>query len=420
MFKYIVMTFAVVTVALTCGPAFARTTLDTSLVLRGEYDDNVFLDADNEQDDLITLVAPGVHLLHDSAYLSADLTYRLEFRFYSNNTYSDETSLKDAQRALGRATLFPGRNFTIGLYDEYSREIIDEREAVSEGNVRTNRTARNIFEISPNYRWRLGRNETVFGYRYRNLYYDDPRGIDSDNHRLHVDFTRQMIPRLSLLARVGQEFQRPQSDGVGVSEDYDRTDVLVGFNARPTSRLETGAEVGAAWLDFKDRDDTSSLIYWAWGDYSWSERLGLRVDLTRDFADSINLGSTLTDELAAALRYSSPLVASTLRVFARQTDYREINRKDKASGAAFTLGRGLGRRLSIDAHGYGTYFVFSPDDEDVLRYGAGASLGYNLARASLRLGYRHERNDSEIDLNDYRSNIVFLEVSMAYPGRAGR
>ncbi len=408
--KFLVLLCGGCLLAVFSSSAWARVSVEPHLLLRAEYDDNVFLDPSDEQDDLITVAAPGLRLGFDSNYLNADLDYSLEFRFYRDNTAEDETSLRDTQRALAHATVLPGRDFTVDFTDEYSRVVIDERRPVSEANAFVNKTNRNLFVFNPRYRLRRFKTfEAGLGYTYRNLYYDAEAGDDSQSHRLDADVLKKISSRLSLTARYGIELFNAED-----ADDYQRQDALAGFQALLSSRLKIGGEGGFGWIDLRDDDRTTSALWNVWLQYQLSQRLQLGLDYARDFADSVNEGLVKNQSASAALTYKTDPATSTLRVFAQEAKYQEIDRQDRSAGVSLTAGIPLGKRFDLGLSGYVTYYDFLPEEEDVIRWGAGPSLGYRFRIATFRLGYNYEESDSDIDRNDYRSNIFFAQVSSQF------
>jgi len=399
------------------GSSPARMTLDTGLLLRGEYHDNIFLDPVQEQEEMITLVAPELHWLLDTPELAADLAYRLEFRYYANDSSADQTAIDEAQRLLANATLFPRRDLTIGILDEYSRVIIDERRPTSEANPFVNRADRNLLEVNPRYRMHPWRTlEAGFGYRYRNLTYANQdqanaeAADDSQSHRLDADLAKQVSQRLRLTAGTG--FERFRSDDSG---DYDRQDVRLGFHARTSPELTLGGSAGVVWLDFSDRDSTSSSLGELWGEYQWTSRWISRLEFAQDFTDSVDQGVIEDRSAQARLTHADSRNRHELRLFIREARYQEVARKDRSAGVAVSTSRSLGQQLELTLDGFLTSYRFTgntigPDNEDVVQVGAGGRLAYRLRIVTAAIGYRYEERESEIDSNDYRNNLIFAEV----------
>ena len=65
--------FLTLILCLSSSLAYARFTLTPGVDLSVEYDDNIFLDDDNEQDDVITTVSPNVNLTWETARLDVSM-----------------------------------------------------------------------------------------------------------------------------------------------------------------------------------------------------------------------------------------------------------------------------------------------------------------------------------------------------------
>jgi hypothetical protein len=390
-------------------------TLEPSLLLREEYQDNIFLTAEDEQEEWITEVTPELHWLIDTTALTADLAYKMVFRFYANESNRDETAIRDVQRFLGRATLFPNRDFSIGIFDEFSRVVIDERLPNSESNPFVNRVNRNLLEVNPRYRQRLGKTvEAGLGYRYSNLYYDSEGGDDSQSHRGDADLAKDFSSRLRLTAGYG--FERFTADD---SDDYDRQDAKVGFRFQSSSRLTLGGTGGMGWIDFADGDSESSVIGDLWGEYQLTPRLSFRLEYAQDFTNSVDEGLVEDRSAQARLTHAGNRSRNELRVFAREAKYLEVDREDRSAGVAASTAIPLGQRVELGLNGMVTSFRFSdslasPTDEDVIQAGVGTQLSYRFRIVTLAVGYRYEDRDSEVDANDYRNNLVFAEVRATF------
>jgi len=396
--------------------AFARVSLEKKLVVREEYYSNLFLASDNEEDDYVTLAIPGLHLQFDSKSLEADIYYQLEFRLYKDNTEENETSLKDTQRLKADATLFPTGDFTVELLDEYMRVIIDERRPTSETNPFINKSNLNRFEVNPSYRLRrFSTFEPSVGYRYRNLNYTSSEGNDSDSHRFDAGLVKRVTPHFRLKGLYGYEIF--QSDQANRAEDFDRQDVLVGIEIEPLPNMKLGAEAGRAWIDFSDSRQSDGWLWRAWLDYGLTARLESKLEYSQDFVSSVDLGLIKNQTALASLGYVGKRRSANVSVFYNKADYQEVDREDESVGMRMNVKHPLTRHFSVGANGYVIYYRFSGDGsgtEDVGRWGVAADLDYQLRILTLALGASHERSDSEIDANDYRSNVVFAEARLAF------
>jgi hypothetical protein len=405
--------------ALVPGPVFGRVNVETRLQVREEYDSNIYLEPKDEQSDLISILVPGIKLGLDSKMLKADLDYSLEFRVYRDNTQNNQTSLRDAQRILGDATILPGRDFNIGLIDEYSRVVIDERQPVSEGNAIVNRATRNRFEVNPNYHLRRFQTwEIGLGYLYRNINYqhDDQQdsGNNSFSHRFDFSLVKEFSSNVRMNGKYGLEFFN-ESD----AENYTRQDYVVGIEDRLSSRFAIGVEGGVASLDFEHQDDNSGPLWNVWCSYQLAPRLSTNIKYLRNFTNSVDEGVFDTQTGNLTVTYAGRLANSNLQLFTTKSEYLETVREDRSSGISLNTSLPLSNHVDVGVSGNLSYHEFVrvvPADftEDVVRWGAGCSLGYHVRIGTARIGYNYVSSDSELDVNDYLDHLIFAELAMVF------
>src|SRR6056297_1355712 len=79
--------------------AMAAMEIHPRLSLEQEYNDNIDLTADNEEEDWITTIEPGINLQYDNRSLEGTVDYALRYRFYKDNDEDNLDTFKDVQRA---------------------------------------------------------------------------------------------------------------------------------------------------------------------------------------------------------------------------------------------------------------------------------------------------------------------------------
>jgi uncharacterized protein (PEP-CTERM system associated) len=82
--KYILSLF-IVSACIFPVNSLAELTLSPSILLREEYNDNIFLDSSNKKDDFITSVNPAMILKYTSNNTLLDLSYSLKYEYYVKN-----------------------------------------------------------------------------------------------------------------------------------------------------------------------------------------------------------------------------------------------------------------------------------------------------------------------------------------------
>jgi len=164
----------------TASLSIARLSINTSIDLGQEYNNNIFLDPAVKEDDFITTVFPTLELQYvRSKYLNIELEYGLRYLFYRHHSELNDTGTKETQNAQLQAQIKPSDNLLIDISDIYERVPVDIRREVAEGNVFFNKTERNTFTVSSSMTLRMTPFVTqTIGYRYINVWQGDDDLVD--------------------------------------------------------------------------------------------------------------------------------------------------------------------------------------------------------------------------------------------------
>ncbi|MBN2398101.1 MAG: outer membrane beta-barrel protein [Deltaproteobacteria bacterium] len=184
-----VLVFLVVMTVITgmCGPPPARGAgrieITPMVTVGTVYDDNIFLDKDNEKSDYITTISPGIGLAASSRDNGMDLFYAPTFVKYHD--YSDN----DTVRHNARLHLWQeiGKSWRFDVRENYlrSEEAAESSFADYEERERTRHT-RNTYErnvLDGAVRYQFGPEDTLTaGYRHDLLENKDPSLDDVTQH----------------------------------------------------------------------------------------------------------------------------------------------------------------------------------------------------------------------------------------------
>jgi len=456
--------------------AHAEFKLTPSLIVREEYNDNIDLTRDNRQDDFITTIIPSLTGTIDTNLLKLSLDYGLYFRLFAKHSDKDETSLARTQRLRLDSTFNPIRDILfLKVSDVYARVPIDERRQVGVGNDFVNTSDSNIFIVNPYLVYPVTSSISLSaGYTYKNTWYKDPQGEDAQDHTATGRLTKTFGERLSIYGEYAYRTHRPKDtirnnnefnslflgtiNGVPRFLDfelvsalstgwngYDTHTGMIGAVLQVTPKLTLNGSVGKTYYKYKtgtqtDRRhlfnlsgtdlgdyvssqkfspaDTNSLIWNAQANYLLSDRFSLGANYSQDFTDSVNQGAVKRKTVGASVNYNHT-IETALRGFYTTSTYETEVRKDTSTGAILTARIPLGASLAANLLGSYTHYKFSPDiitpvTEKVNRYSAQAGLDYTLKLLTLGLGYTWNYNDSNVDVNDYRNNILWLQGKLTY------
>ncbi|WP_282756065.1 TIGR03016 family PEP-CTERM system-associated outer membrane protein [Desulfuromonas thiophila] len=400
--------------------AWSALQISPQFSLRQEYNDNIFLERDKEED-FITFVRPSFQLLWETRLFDLDLDLGVEYEKYARN--SDEDDLRPSQGSRLESLFNVYRDIAfLRISDTYERVPIDEGEKGAVGNNLVNLTDSNRLEINPYLQFEpLSSLQVRFDYLYLNQWYSEEEGDDADTHRYSLTLTQQLGGRLAADLSGSYSRYRPRDARNALSsplvetlgeEAYDRRDLQLGFSWQLTDRLFARVFGGRSWLDYDFTSDYAANLYGAQLDYELSRTLTCGLSYREDVSASVEEGARQRREEALYLSYSDR-ARWMLQLFRHRDDYLELNRRDDAIGVSFsgdvplTLKQGVTWQLELTDYEEG-------DLETYLRYGARLELYHQLRLGRLSLGYTFNRNDSDLREQDYDNNIAYLQLALRW------
>jgi hypothetical protein len=389
--------------------AAAELRVSPRIKVREAYNDNIFLTAENEEDDFITLVAPGLNLGYDSGRLTASLDYQMVYRFYAKHSDRNETDPKETQRATADASLTLYKDIAfVDASDRYQRVTIDVRGPVAEDNALVNRTDSNYVRVNPYIRYPLGALTAVtLSYYYANQWYDAPEAEKWWEQGASATLSRQLSSLISTHVGYSYLAHRPER-----TEDYDRQTIFLGGDIT-LRRLTLGGEVGWSRFDYEVRESMKSMVWSASAKYLLSSLVTLTAGYSKDFTESVTLGAVKTESITSSIEYAGK-IPSTITGFRNVYRYVLVDREDRETGAQVNWGIPISSRLQGGLLGRYAYYEFLPEGEKANRYSARGSIGYSLKVGELSAGYTYNRNDSGNDANDYVNNVIWAEARLEF------
>ena len=392
--------------------AWAEMEIHPRLTVGEEYNDNIFLDATNEEEDWITTIEPGITLNYRNRSVEAMADYSLRYRFYKENSDENLDDFKDVQQANANALFFANRPFTLRLAEVISREAIDQRDDYQYSDTE-NRSTVYHSTVTPEYRLQLMPTfSLLFGYTYDRTDYVDSRGDDAEEHEGRVSLVKQLSADSEVFARYAYSIQLSDND----ADEFDRQDYTLGITQQIGGRTTLSIEGGYSQIEYDsgfDTDNTNWLVNIA---YHLSEPLTLSLAYSQDFTVTADDGLTKTEEASLGAGYSKESLSASTELFWNNSDYVRLDRKDTSYGVRFDLSKPLARAVTanFDAEYERAEFDNLGPDEDVNRVTLGTSLDYEYRRFLVSLGYRYHKNDSDVDQHDYTNNIVTLSGTLRF------
>ncbi|SEA44589.1 uncharacterized protein, PEP-CTERM system associated [Desulfuromusa kysingii] len=392
--------------------SWAEVEIHPRLTVEEEYNDNIFLDSANEEEDWITTIQPGVNLSYQNRSVEASVDYSLRYRLYKNNDSENLDDFKDVQQADANALFFRGRPFTLYLAEVISRETIDERDDYAYSDAE-NRSTVYRTTVTPEYRLQLMPTfSLLFGYTYSRADYVDPRGDDTEEHEGRISLVKQLSASSEAFARYAYAIEMSDDN----ADEFDRQDYILGLTQQLGGRTTLSLEGGYSQIDYDSGLDTDSTTWLVDIAYRLSQPVTFSLTYSQDFVVTAEDGLTETKEARFGAAYVKESLTASTEIFWNNSDYIRLDREDTAYGVRFDFAKPLARAVTVNFDAEYEYAQFDDLDvnEDVNRMTFGTSLDYEYRRFLASLGYRFRINESDIDDNDYNNNIITLSVTVRF------
>ncbi len=392
--------------------AYAAVEFHPSLLVGEEYNDNIYLADENEEEDWITTIQPGISLLFSNRSVDITGTYSLLYRFYKNNDQENEDRFEDVQRAEATAEFFSGRPFTLSASQIIAREVLDERDDIADYNDIEERSTVYRTSVTPAYRYQI--TPTLYStaaYTYNLIVYVEPEGIDTQEHLGRLTLDKSLNSRLEVYLAYVYSYL----DSDDEAEELTRQDYNLGFTYQLGSRTHLNAEGGYSDIEYDSGYATDSTNFLIDLTYAPSEVLSYFVRYTQDYAVTATDGLTERQDFSVGGDYSRETIAANIRGYWRTSDYVRQDRQDEIIGVSLGVTMPLSRSFTLNLDGLYENARFDElSTEDVIRYSGEVSLEFDYRRFVLDTGYRYRVSDSEINANDYVNNVIYLNGSLRF------
>ena len=160
--------------------------------------------------------------------------------------------------------------------------------------------------------------------------------------------------------------------------------------------------------------NSDSSVWSAGADYEIASNYTVGTAYLRSYEVSVDEGPSESDRLSAYLEYDERFILN-FSLFTENRDYVEIDREDDSYGGQLTgelpfnekTGiTGLFRYQNFDRSGF--------DAEEYDRYSTNFSFYYKTRLGRISTGYIYNRNDSDLNSEDYTNNIGFINASLRF------
>ncbi len=344
----------------------AQFTLTPLLRVSEEYTDNVYETRTSKRADFITRVIPGLALRYNAPFWDWDIAYNYDYRYYANRSRINDNS----QNILGTGHIKIIDEFLfLDVTDSYLPVSLNVARDATRDSLFVDQSDSNTLTASPYFLFHPGPKTTVrTGYRYLNVWYKDPNGVDRSDQIGFVETTYAYSPRVNLTA----SYTYTQEDSIN---PFTRHAPYVGARYEYKDRSFIFAQLGYTWFH-SNNGGTANDPFWNAG-------------LTHTFGP-------YSVSIATGVQYPvDPLSGVT-----RETDY------------SLTLNRLLNRGTIGASFSYATFSGTNIDIDS--RYAAGITASYELTqKLTGTFAGSLERYDHQL-VNSYTRRI-FVSTGVSYP-----
>jgi predicted porin len=344
--------------------AHADFAVSPSIGVSEEYNDNIF-ETPEKKTDYITSLMPGLTLSYNAPFWDWDIAYNFAYRYYARKSHDDESNHNLALHGLTR--LIDDFLF-LDISDNYSRVSLNIARDRTQESQFVNQSDSNNFTASPYFRFHpLPKVLMRTGYRYMNVWYRDPSGIDRRDHVGFLETTYELSPKLSLTGNYTYTHENS-------IQGFNRHEPALGFRYEYKERSNIFGQGGYTWFSSKN-GTSSNNPYWNAG-------------ITHSF-DHISIS------LTTGVQYPVDPVSGVTR----ETDY------------SFAINKVLQRgNIGVNV----SYAKYSGDNVDIeSRYSGGVTVAYELLEhLNTTLSASIEKYDHR-DVNSYTRRI-YVSPGLSY------
>jgi hypothetical protein len=294
----------------------AEFTIQPTLTLSEEYNDNIFLTTTNRQQDYISQAIPSVTLHYKTDLWAWDLDYAYIYRYYYYGKITDDST----QTAnLTNKTELIKNTFFVALTDNYSRVSLDVARDYTQESPNVNQSDVNVFNVNPYIVARSATRSPIFlGYQYISTWYKNPNAIDTIEQTEYAEMTTELSSQTTFTT--GARYTRNENN----LDTFDKLDIYAGpqYTYAPNSYVY--ATLGNSLLDFDTTGHTSQ-VFWKAGITHQYSTMTVSFDTGLSYIPDPQLVVRRVDHYIATLKKTT--TRTTLQLSGGLTEYRNAAQK---------------------------------------------------------------------------------------------
>ena len=255
------------------------------------FDDNIFLDSNNEQNDTILSFTPGFDLVFGKgSATTGDIYYREEFRRYSTHD-NQNTSLSN----LGFSSRYDNGKTKMGAAASYAQVAQSDNNTRASGTI----VRREVSNLNLNTEFAFSE-KTSFGAAlvYDKTDYSPTSFTDSSSWAIPVDMYYELSPKLAMSA--GYRYRDTTLSGT--ARDSTENFFNIGARGEFTPKLTGQVRVGYNQRSLDGASDQTGLGLDSALTYAYSEKTSFQLTVSNDFSNSATGDNTKVRNYAVSTR----------------------------------------------------------------------------------------------------------------------
>lgn len=389
----------------------ASATLKSSfgLSVKEDYNNNIYLTENNEEDDYITKISPSIGLEFSSGRHKASLKYSYEWQDYADNSKADDGTHRGK---LKITSIVVERLLTLNLSDVYEKVNTDTRRSSNEDEVLVNTVEKNTFTFNPVIHRDLSQVTTISGgYEFIDVDYNNDTSEDVQYNKIYVMVDRSFSERLKGSAKYSHDKKDTQDD---MTEDFTTERASLSASLQLTEATSFTATAGRSWYDYDIRTDTEESFWAVTAKSMVAGFADTSLSYRREAKDSPELGTYMTELASARLSFGNRFKV-TLGASTKEDEYLTSAREDDVVSGDATLAWKITQKLLLTVNGRLSNEKFTLPAEEVDKWSAGVLARYRLGRHfDVSANYKRTDRDSTVTGNSYTNDVYTLSLLASY------
>lgn len=295
-----------------------------------EYNDNLFLQPYEKEDDYITRVLPSIRFQYTAPFWDWDAAYAYDYRRYAYHRGVDNSThtatITNKTRVI-REFLF------LDVRDEYRRVSLSPARDYTQESLFVNQSDRNHLLLNPYVVFHPAPSATLtIGYTYQNIWFEDPAAVDKIDNIATIEAQEEASARLTLSMKLRHTSDKNRIDS------YRKNDLALGPRYEYAEKSFLWIFLGGSRISFEQSDSARQLTW----DAGITHRLpsySLTIETALNYIDDPLWVLRREDRYLATLKSEAEL-ASTPAVTG-SPDYRMAAVRDPGERTSWLVSAGV-------------------------------------------------------------------------------